>query len=148
MSLTRDFAATVFVVWRGQVALHRHEKLGLWLPPGGHVEPNELPNDAAVREVLEETGVQIMLEADCGLELPVGTQHPLMLPRPRGVQLQQIADGHEHIDLIYFGHPLEPYDGALAPGFAWYGLDALERLDLVPDVRAWCRLALKEFNHA
>jgi 8-oxo-dGTP pyrophosphatase MutT (NUDIX family) len=143
VSLTRDFAATVFVVWRGQIVLHRHQKLGLWLPHGGHVEPGELPNETAVREVLEEMGVEIALEADYGLELPAGVSSPLMLPRPRGVQLEQISDGHEHIDLVYFGRPLEPYDGALLPGFAWYNANALERLDLVPDVRAWCRLALK-----
>jgi 8-oxo-dGTP pyrophosphatase MutT (NUDIX family) len=142
VSLTRDFAATVFVVWRGQVVLHKHPKLGLWLPPGGHVEPHELPDGAAVREVQEETGVQIRLEAEYGLELPTGVSSPRMLPRPRGVQLEQIANDHEHIDLIYFGHPLEPYDGALLPGFAWYDAAALKKLDLVPDVRAWCRLAL------
>jgi 8-oxo-dGTP pyrophosphatase MutT (NUDIX family) len=142
VSLTRDFAATVFVVWRGQVALHKHPKLGLWLPPGGHVEPHELPDGAAVREGQEETGVQIRLEAEYGLELPTGVSSPRMLPRPRGVQLEQIANDHEHIDLIYFGHPLEPYDGALLPEFAWYDAAALKKLDLAPDVRAWCRLAL------
>jgi 8-oxo-dGTP pyrophosphatase MutT (NUDIX family) len=142
MSLTRDFAATVFVVWHGQIALHKHQKLGLWLPAGGHVELNELPNEAAVREVLEEMGVQIKLEAEYGLELPDGVSSPRMLPTPRGVQLEQIANDHEHIDLIYFGHPLEPYDGALKARFAWYDIEALEALDLVADVRAWCRLAL------
>jgi ADP-ribose pyrophosphatase YjhB (NUDIX family) len=33
------------------VLLVYHRKLAMWLPPGGHVEPNELPDDAAVREV-------------------------------------------------------------------------------------------------
>jgi 8-oxo-dGTP pyrophosphatase MutT (NUDIX family) len=149
MTVTRDFTASVFVVWQAQIALHRHTKLGLlFFPPGGHIEPNELPNEAAVREVLEEMGVQVALEAEYGLELPVGVSSPRMLPRPRGVQLEHIKDGHEHIDLIYFGRPLEPYDGALLPGFAWYDADALETLDLLPDVRAWCRLALRESNHA
>ena len=145
MTVTRDFTASVFVVWQAQVALHRHAKLGLlFFPPGGHIEPNELPDEAAVREVLEEMGVRVALEA----ELPAHLSSPRMLPRPRGVQLEQIADGHEHIDLVYFGRPLEPYDGALLPGFAWYDADALETLDLLPDVRAWCQLALKESNHA
>ncbi len=145
MTVTRDFTASVFVVWRAQVALHRHAKLGsLVFPPGGHVEPDELPNDAALREVLEETGVRITLEPDFVLELPNGVSSPLMLPRPRGVQLENISDGHERIDLVYFGRPLEPYDGRLEAGFAWYDADALERLDLVPDVRAWCQLALTE----
>ena len=147
MTVTRDFTASVFVVWQAQVALHRHAKLGLLLfPPGGHVETDELPDQAAVREVIEETGVRIALEPDFVLELPTGVSSPLMLPRPRGVQLEKIADGHEHIDLIYFGRPIEPYDGALEAGFSWYDADALEKLDLVPDVRAWCRLALTEMT--
>src|SRR5690606_18869145 len=64
---TRDWAVSAFVVWRGRVLLHRHRKLGLWLPPGGHVEPGELPDEAAVREVLEETGVAVELGGEDGL---------------------------------------------------------------------------------
>ena len=35
-----------------------HRKLGRWMPPGGHVDVDEFPCDAAVRETLEETGVR------------------------------------------------------------------------------------------
>jgi 8-oxo-dGTP pyrophosphatase MutT (NUDIX family) len=145
-SLTRDFAATTFVVWHSRILLHKHEKLGMWLPPGGHVEPHELPCDAAVREVLEESGVQVRLEDDRGVLLPEGTTHPRLLVRPRGVQLERIRDDHEHIDLIYFGKPQEPYEGRLNPGFGWYGPDTFDSLELIPDVRAWCRLALFEMR--
>ena len=143
-SPTRDFAATTFVVWHAQVLLHRHEKLGLWLPPGGHVEPGELPCDAAVREVLEESGVRVRLEDDRGVLLPDGVTHPRLLTRPRGVQLERIRDDHEHIDLIYFARPHEPFDGRVNPGFGWYTQEALTSLELIPDVQAWCRLALFE----
>jgi 8-oxo-dGTP pyrophosphatase MutT (NUDIX family) len=57
----RHFTVAVFVVWEGKVLLHLHRKLGMWLPPGGHIEKNELPNEAAVREVLEETGIRVRL---------------------------------------------------------------------------------------
>ena len=46
----RHFTVAVFVVHDGCVLLHFHRKLGKWLPPGGHVEDNELPDDAALRE--------------------------------------------------------------------------------------------------
>ena len=29
--------------------LHHHRKLGMWLPPGGHIEEGELSDEAAVR---------------------------------------------------------------------------------------------------
>ena len=143
--VTRDLAATVFVAWRGKLLMHRHRKLAMWLPCGGHVEPHELPDDAAVREVLEEAGVRVELIGDPPLSPP----GPRQLTRPRGVQLETIRPGHEHIDLIYFGRPLEPYDGALGgeeEGLGWYDRAALERLELTEEVRAWTRLALEELG--
>lgn len=143
MGVTRDFAATTFVVWRGKVLLHRHPKHGSWLPPGGHIEPNELPDEAAVREVLEEAGVLIDLVGERALDIAA----PRQLVRPRGVQVEPIAPGHEHIDLIYFGRPVEGYDGALpatADGVGWYGPNELDRLDLTAEIVRWTELALKE----
>ncbi|HKI57440.1 MAG TPA: NUDIX domain-containing protein [Trueperaceae bacterium] len=143
--VTRDLAATVFVAWRGKLLMHRHRKLGMWLPCGGHVEPHELPDDAAVREVLEEAGVHVELVG----EPPLSPPGPRQLTRPRGVQLETIGPGHEHIDLIYLGRPVEPYDGRLdggEEGLGWYDRAALERLELTDEVRAWTRLALEELE--
>ncbi len=145
-AVTRDFAATVFVAWRGRLLMHKHRKLGLWLPCGGHVEPHELPDDAAVREVLEESGVRVELVGERALAL---SGAPRQLMRPRGVQLEAIRPGHEHIDLIYFGRPLEPYHGRLSTGeegIGWYDAPALETLDLTDEVRAWTHLALAELG--
>ncbi len=41
----------------GSVLLAAHRNAGLWLPPGGHVEPDEHPADTARRELIEELGV-------------------------------------------------------------------------------------------
>ena len=40
------------------VVLHRHRRIGAWLQPGGHVDPDEPPTLSAVRELAEETGVR------------------------------------------------------------------------------------------
>ncbi len=138
---TRDFTATTFVVWRQSTLLHRHQKLDLWLPCGGHIEADELPDEAACREVFEESGVRVVLQGERGLA--VG--RPTQLIRPRGVQLEEISDGHEHIDLIYFAAPVEPYCGGLLagdPSLGWYPAAALRDMDLTAEVRAWCQLAL------
>jgi 8-oxo-dGTP pyrophosphatase MutT (NUDIX family) len=142
--VTRDLAVSTFVVWRAHVLLHRHAGLGLWLPCGGHVEPHELPDDAAVREVEEEAGVRIRLIG----EHPVDAPGPRALTRPRGVQLETIAPGHEHVDLVYLGVPIEPYDGALAsdPTLGWYRAERLHELPLTPEIRAWSLLALGELG--
>lgn len=123
--------------------LHRHRKLGLWLPPGGHVEPDEIPDEAAVREVLEETGVAIELLGERALDI----DEPRQLVRPRGVQLERIAPDHDHIDLIYFGRPSPPYAGGVLdtdPTLGWYGPEDIAELPLTREVAAWCRLALDE----
>ena len=143
---SRDWAVATFVVWRGAVLLHRHAKLGLWLPCGGHVEPNELPDDAAVREVLEESGVRVRLIGAS----PIASRDPRALVPPRGVQLSRIGDGHEHVDLIYLAVPEVGYAGGLIddPTLGWYGPDDLARLPLSDEIRAWTTLALAELAEA
>jgi len=67
--------------------LHLHRRLSRWLQPGGHVETDEPPQDAALRETLEETGVAV--------------RHPH--GGPTIVHLDEHAgpDGHIHLDLRY-----------------------------------------------
>lgn len=55
------FTASAFVVSeaRGALLLHLHAKLGLWLQPGGHFEPEDASLlDAVRRELTEETGIE------------------------------------------------------------------------------------------
>ncbi len=143
--VTRDWAVSVFVVWRARVLLHRHRKLGLWLPPGGHVEPHELPDEAAVREVLEETGVAVTLAGERAVDAP----GPRQLARPRGVQLEDIAPGHQHVDLVYLARPAEPYAGELPgaeEGLGWYSREEAASLGLTREIAAWVELALRELG--
>ncbi|MGE5599195.1 MAG: GNAT family N-acetyltransferase, partial [Bacteroidota bacterium] len=116
----RHFTAAVFVVHDGRVLLLRHRALGRWLPPGGHLRPGELPDEAAVREVREETGIVVRLAAGPQALAPSG---PRLLARPAGIQLEEIEPGHEHIDLVYFAvpasGPLEPRGNAESLAVGW-----------------------------
>ena len=58
--------ASAFVVSSRGVVLHRHRRLGLWVQPGGHVDPGESPEVACVREVVEETGLVVARPTDVG----------------------------------------------------------------------------------
>ncbi len=143
--MTRDLAVSVFVVWRDRVLLHRHRKLGIWLPPGGHVEPGELPDDAATREVLEEAGIAVELIGPP----PIVAPGPRQLVRPRGVQLEAIGADHEHVDLVYLARPVASYAGTLTgeeSSMGWYDLVSALGLGLTPELDAWVRLALSELG--
>ena len=95
---SRDFTVAVLVVRDDRILLHWHAKLGRWLPPGGHIEPNELPDEAAIREVLEETGVRATLISSPLIDINLPGQ-PRQLARPLGLQLADIGPDHQHIDL-------------------------------------------------
>jgi 8-oxo-dGTP pyrophosphatase MutT (NUDIX family) len=97
MPPTRDFTATTFIVHQGRTLLIYHRKIRAWFPPGGHIDPGELPCDAAVREVREETGLDVALTSR---RTRLGEVE--VLPRPECVLLEDISVDHQHIDLIYF----------------------------------------------
>ena len=61
MLYNKSITATVYIVNNGKVLLHMHKKYNTWFPVGGHLEPNELPHEAAIREAKEEAGIDITL---------------------------------------------------------------------------------------
>lgn len=142
--LTRDWTVATFVIHQGKVLLLWHEKLQMWLPPGGHVEPNELPDEAAVREVLEETGIEVVLLSQPALPPIPG---PRQLARPEGIQLEQIGPDHQHIDLVYFARPVdparaEPTTDREVRQVGWYSLAESAALPLTEEIRTWVGKAL------
>ena len=51
----------------GRLLLARHAEGDVWLLPGGTVEPGEVPADAAMREMWEETGLRVRLTGLIGV---------------------------------------------------------------------------------
>jgi 8-oxo-dGTP pyrophosphatase MutT (NUDIX family) len=132
------------VIHEGKVLLLWHRKLQMWLPPGGHIDPHELPDEAAIREVKEETGLDVVLLSQPALPPIPG---PRQLARPEGIQLEAIGPNHEHIDLIYFARLADPKAfGPVANDeveqINWYGRDDLDQIPLTAEVRAWVEKAL------
>lgn len=61
MQYNKSLTATVYVINGERILLHMHKKYNTWFPVGGHLEPDELPHEGAVREVKEETGLDVTL---------------------------------------------------------------------------------------
>ena len=106
MKTVRHFTATGYLVHKNSVYLHWHEKVKMWLPPGGHIEDNEDPVQAVKREVLEETVLEsVIVERDQALSF----EYPKLVSSPRYIMVEDIDDPqigfHQHIDLIYYCRP-------------------------------------------
>ncbi len=109
----------VVVGSRGTI-LHLHKRLSRWMQTGGHLEPGEMPYDAALRESEEETGLRLA--------------HPHGGPRLLHVDVHPAADGHTHLDLRYLllGPDVEPSPPpGESPDARWFSWpDALGRSDV------------------
>lgn len=96
-----DFVTTPVIVHpdRTKVLLVDHPKYGWWMHTGGHIELNETPDQALLREIAEE----------CGLEVEVLSEKPDIagagyepLWRPRFIDIHDANAPHRHISLVYY----------------------------------------------
>jgi 8-oxo-dGTP pyrophosphatase MutT (NUDIX family) len=100
-----DFIAEAYIIHDGRVLLRKHDKYKQWFPVGGHIELDEDPPHAAIREAKEEVGLDIEIVAAIPVKDPndsMGFKDARELIPPRFMNRHQINDTHEHIALIYF----------------------------------------------
>ena len=147
--MIRDFTATVYLFFQGKVLLHHHKKFGKWLPPGGHLEPNETPSEAARREVLEETGLQIAFLKQPATRFAYPNAQTLERPflcLLENISAQENKPAHQHIDFIFLAKPFgatEPYKQ-----FQWVMRKEFKELEVFPDTRKILNAsALKNLFH-
>lgn len=133
--MERQFVASVYILDDDKVLLIHHRKLQKWLPPGGHIDPNETPSEAAKREAFEETGLEIALISEENVW--VQCWNAKSLPRPYLCLLEEIPayhdkPAHQHIDLIYLGRPIGGQlqeNEAETQGIRWFSLKEIEELE-------------------
>lgn len=123
---------SAFVVGRRGVVLLRHRRLGIWLQPGGHIDPGETPWEAALREAREETGLDLA---------PIDFDAPGR-PRLAHVDVHAGGRGHTHLDLRYVvggddSDPSPPPDESQQIG--WFSVE--RAVELAGDRRLAAALA-------
>jgi len=157
-----DFTVAIFVVHDGKVLLIHHRKLDKWLPLGGHIELDEDPEQAALREAKEESGLDVELLGDRPPTTGPGTR---ALITPRFLDIHRITDTHEHIGMIYWARPkvgprcrAASDDQRVVPtmlsaaehhDIRWCSAADLDKLEppMSDAVKWYCRSAIREISH-
>jgi 8-oxo-dGTP pyrophosphatase MutT (NUDIX family) len=132
----RHFTATGYIVTRARTLLLWHHRLRMWLPPGGHLEPNEDPVQGALREILEETGIEAEVVAPRGLLV---VDEPQVIPPPEVILIEDIVREdqpfHQHIDHVYFARATRrvDFEAPIPHGPArWFGRGELSQAFSLP----------------
>lgn len=146
--MEKHFCVSVYVINpanRNFLLMH-HKKLGKWVQPGGHIELNEDPEEAAIRETLEETGIQIKL---IGERIPRNQD----FIRPLAIQKNIIKPNHIHIDIVYMAVPTESdmitVNESESNGANWFSIDSImqEDFETFEDVKIWCKEIIEKYYH-
>lgn len=135
--MIREFTATVYIFYQSQVLLHYHKKFNKWMPPGGHVEKNESLSMAAIREVKEETrlDIELIYQENLWIDEP----HAKTLPRPYFCLLEEIPaknemPAHQHMDAIFLAKPSGSLDD-LHSDFQWFTMEETLEINLFSDTK-------------
>ncbi len=114
--MQKHFTATAFIVdSQKRTLLLWHKRLGRWMPPGGHVEDDETPEETARRECKEETGLDVEIVGDAQQDLFAGnSEEGHMLTKPIAMLLENIPESkergepaHQHMDFLFLARPID-----------------------------------------
>jgi len=138
----RHFCASAYIIdpETKKILLVKHKKFGKWVQPGGHIEHNEFPEEAAIRETYEETGIKIKL---------LGERFPREddFIRPLGIQKNRTNTG-VHIDFIYPAIPINHKELIISNESTNIGLftrEEIEKLNILPDIKITMDYILKHY---
>ncbi|MGA5704643.1 NUDIX hydrolase [Peterkaempfera bronchialis] len=116
-------AGALLVNDHGDVLFIRHVALGKWLPPGGHVEPEDVDLlGAALRELAEETGISLRVSPVHPAPVHIDV-HPIPANDAKG------EDAHRHIDFRFLfrvdGEPSVRLREDEVSAWAWRGVETI-----------------------
>lgn len=138
------YCASAFIInpYDKKILLVKHSGYDKYLQPGGHIEPGETPEEAAIREVYEETGIKITL---LGERFPREDDYI----RPLGIQCNRKKEGDRFIDIIYAAIPNNPNQNLKkndeSVEIGWFSRNELERIPVFTDIKITMDYILKTY---
>ncbi len=110
-----------------EILMLKHKALNMWLAPGGHVDPDETPEEATIRELAEETSIR---DESVQCQLIDIDVHPIPA-RP-----EKNEENHFHFDFRYLFTLKKKPDVRLEKNesldYAWLKLDDVK--DTYPEI--------------
>jgi 8-oxo-dGTP pyrophosphatase MutT (NUDIX family) len=141
-----DLVIAGYIIHKNRVLLIHHKKLDLWLPVGGHIEKDETPDDAILREIKEEVGIDV--EILNYINFPIEGNNKKNLSIPFYVNVHSVGD-HDHCCFYYLCRAINPEKLKInkeLKNFGWFSKEELEQEHIPLDVRNQCLKALELFN--
>lgn len=162
------YTAAAWLLHQEKVLLIHHKKLNIWLAPGGHVEEQELPHQAAEREFWEEAGVRVKAFKQ---EEFIEDSEAEFLPNPfvsslhwvckenywlrQGVgKSESVPEGwrkrgcEQHLGLAYLVYPVNGVefrqDAEETMGIGWFAKEEMADLQTLDNIRAEAKFV---FDH-
>ena len=93
-----DLVVAGYIFNEDKVLLIHHKKLDLWIPVGGHIDKDETPNEALLREVKEEVGIDVDILNKSDISLKGNIKNGLAAPFY--VNVHSVGD-HDHCCFFY-----------------------------------------------
>jgi 8-oxo-dGTP diphosphatase len=139
-----DLVVGGYVVNGGKVLLILHKKLSIWIPPGGHIEEDETPDDAIIREIHEELGLRIRLLNHSDLPYIGNVKKNLAIPFY--VNVHSVGN-HDHCCFFYVCEALNPKELSInkeeIDDYGWFSREELGTDKRIPrDVKYQASKAL------
>ena len=148
--MQRHFTATAFIIdSRKRTLLLWHKRLNRWMPPGGHIDPDETPDEAAKRECKEETNLDVEIIGETQSNLFENNHDEgRMLKKPFAMLLEEIPaspkrgePAHQHMDFLFIAKPLDETQAVIiadneSDRMRWFTLSEIEELDIQTEIFA------------
>lgn len=139
--MLKHFTATAYIVSKinnqYKILLHKHKKHNLWIGIGGHIEKDENPTEALIREVKEETNLEIEFLSQKKL-LKTQDVEELILPDvilQEKLKAYKKESPHYHIDLIFFTFCKKPKAIKMKEKYIWFSQKDLKKKKLEKEVK-------------